>query len=232
MLSFQLYQLQQVDSERTAIKKRIAELEGLLADRSAVSAAEQAFQEAKAAHRSAQRALQEAEANSQAVRAKIARSEKALYGGRIHNPRELQALQDEVAMLKRRLEQLEDAQLEAMLTVEEAEEALKAAEERLAAVKSERSTQESLWNGEIVELREKLSRLDSRRAALAASIPPEALKTYEDLRSKRGGQAVAGVTDGACNACGAPLPPPVLQAARSPDSLAFCPTCGRILYIL
>ncbi len=232
MLAFQLYQLQQVDSERDALEKRVAELEALLADRRALLSAEEGAQKAKAAHRAAQRALQEAEAKAQALRDKLSRTESTLYSGSITNPRELQALQAEVEMLKRHLEAAEDAQLEAMLALEEAEKTLNAAEEHLKAVKTERNTQEARWRGEIASLQEKIERLGKRRQAIAGAIPAESLALYEKLRSKRGGQAVALVSDGACDACGAPLPPPVLQTARSSQSLAFCPTCGRILCIL
>src|SRR5690606_20553253 len=42
---------------------------------------------------------------------KAEQHDKALYGGTISNPRELQAMQDEIAALRRRIGQLEDQEL-------------------------------------------------------------------------------------------------------------------------
>ena len=49
-----------------------------------------------------------------ALTEKAAHHDKTLYSGTIGNPRELQALQDEIAALKRRVSQLEDQELELM----------------------------------------------------------------------------------------------------------------------
>src|SRR5262245_49520820 len=49
------------------------------------------------------------------LRDKSAHADKALYSGAVTNPRELQALQDEVAALARRIGELEDAELELMV---------------------------------------------------------------------------------------------------------------------
>src|ERR687898_2517142 len=45
-------------------------------------------------------------------------AEKQLYSGAVTNPRELQALQDDVASIRRRIRQLEDDELEIMELVE------------------------------------------------------------------------------------------------------------------
>ena len=231
MLAFQLYQLQQVDSTRDGLAKQIVALQAHLADRRAVEEAEAAARAANERLQRTQHALRQAEAEAEAVRAKIRRSEDALYGGSVRNPKELQDLQKEVEALKRLLSQREDAQLEAMLTAETAEAASREAEARLQAVRHERLQQEARWRGELDDLQRRLASLDARRAALVAEVPPDALATYERLRQSRGGLAVAAVEEQACTACGAPLTPDLVRAARSGDALVFCRTCKRILYV-
>ncbi len=49
---------------------------------------------------------------------KATNTDKLLYGGTVSNPRELQAMQDEIAALKRRIGQLEDRELELMEAAE------------------------------------------------------------------------------------------------------------------
>ncbi len=231
MLAFQLHQLQDIDTGRDRLQTEIRTLEARLADRRVIENAEQAVAAAKVALERARQALRAAEAEAESVRQKIRRTEQALYGGRVRNPKELQDLQREAEALKRLLTKKEDAELEAMLAVEEAEGAFRAAEARLSALQQERLQQEARWNGELATCRQRLATLDGRRQHLTASLPAEALATYERLRQSRGGLAVATVTEGACDACGAPLTPDLLRAARSPDTLAFCRTCKRILYI-
>ncbi len=231
MLAFQLYQLQQVDSTRDDLSKRVAALEARLADHHAVESAEATARAASERLQRARHALRQAEAEAEAVRMKIRRSEEMLYSGSVRNPKELQDLQKEVGALKRLLSRREDAQLEAMVAAEEAEAAQRAAEGRLQAVRHERLQQETRWRGELDDLQQRLASLDGRRAALAAEVPPDALTTYERLRQSRGGLAIAAVEDHACTACGAPLTPDLVRAARSGDALVFCRTCKRILYV-
>ncbi len=231
MLAFQLHQLQEIDTARARLQAEIHALEARLADHAAVEAAGQAVAAAKAALARARQALRSAEAEAEEVRLKIARTEQALYGGRVRNPKELQDLQREAEALKRLLAVKEDAQLEAMLAAEEAETAFQNAEARLQTLREERLQQEARWNGDLATSRQRLAALDERRRRLITTLPADALATYERLRERRGGLAVATVTDGACDACGAPLTPDLLRAARSPEALAFCRTCKRILYV-
>ncbi len=231
MLAFQLHQLQEIDTARARLQAEIHALEARLADHAAVEAAGQAVAAAKAALARARQALRSAEAEAEEVRLKIARTEQALYGGRVRNPKELQDLQREAEALKRLLAVKEDAQLEAMLAAEEAETAFQNAEARLQTLREERLQQEARWNGDLATRRQRLAALDERRRRLITTLPADTLATYERLRERRGGLAVATVTDGACDACGAPITPDLLRTARSPETLAFCRTCKRILYI-
>ena len=231
MLAFQLHQLQQIDIQRDRLAREIAALKQRLADRKALTQAEAAEKDARRRWEAARQTLQRAEAEAETVRAKLRRSETALYSGTVNNPKALQDLQREAEALKRLLTQREDIQLEAMLAAEEAELAHRAASEHLQTLRHNRLQQEARWHGELAQLQQTLAKLNARRATLAASVPAEALATYEHLRQQRGGLAVAVVEDQACTACGAPLTPALARAARSSENLAFCRTCKRILYI-
>ena len=231
MLAFQLHQLQEIDTARDRLRSEIAALEQHLADRSALAQAEAALQAAADALRAAQKDLRQIEAEAEAVRAKLRRTEDTLYSGRVRNPKELQDLQKEAEALQHLLAMKEDIQLSAMLAAEEAQAAYDAAAAQMEEARHQRLQDEARWGGEREERLKALQKLEARREALIATIPADTLKVYAHLRQKHHGLAVATVTDGACDACGAPLTPDRLRQARSDESLAFCQTCKRILYV-
>src|SRR5687768_18403957 len=87
-------------------------------------------------HHEAERALKLSEAEVEKQSIKIEQTESSLYGGRVHNPKELQDLQKDVASLKRHLSTLEERELEAMLVAETTEKDLQNAKSILERLQS------------------------------------------------------------------------------------------------
>src|SRR6266540_2065940 len=54
----------------------------------------------------------------QSLKARAAQADKQLYSGTTNNPRELQALQDDIASIQRRISRVEDDELEVMEALE------------------------------------------------------------------------------------------------------------------
>jgi predicted nucleic acid-binding Zn-ribbon protein len=227
---FKLYRLQQIDTQLDRGKSRLQEIEIVLAEEAAVRRAQRQVELREKQLQEATKTLGKAEQEVQTQRTKIEQSEAALYGGKVRNPKELQDLHQESAALKRYLSTLEDRQLEAMISVDDAEKAQQAAMEELEEIKRERAGQNATLLEERSGLQKEVARLEIERGAVSASIPPDDLRLYEQLRVQRSGVAVARVTDNACAACGTTLSAALLQAARSPNQLTRCDTCGRILY--
>src|SRR5574338_1554039 len=124
---FKLYRLQQIDSQLDRIRGRLREIEIAMNENAALQEAKRRTAQAEAELEASRKSLHRAEQESQDQRVKIEQTEATLYGGRVHNPKELQDLQNETAALKRYQGVLEDRQLESMLLVEEAEETLQQA---------------------------------------------------------------------------------------------------------
>jgi predicted nucleic acid-binding Zn-ribbon protein len=161
---------------------------------------------------------------------KIEQTEATLYGGKVRNPKELQDLQNESAALKRYLNTLEERQLEALIVFEENEAKHQAAAERLMKVEEEvRQTNHHLI-AEQASLAREIERLETERDAVALPIPREEVVLYENLRAQKRGVAVARINNNTCAACGSSLNAALLQAARSPNQITRCDTCGRILF--
>jgi predicted nucleic acid-binding Zn-ribbon protein len=225
-----LYRLQQADTRLAQAHTRWKSIQAALEDDSTTAAARESHRLAREARAQTEAALREAEFQAQATRTKIEQAESSLYGGRVSNPKELQDLQKDSESLRRHLAVLEDSQLEAMLAVEQAEQAEASTRAALDLVlASSESDRENLAK-EQGALKAEIDRLESERQAIAQGIDPASLQHYDTLRSQKRGIAVAAVVDGTCNACGGPLTPAERQAVHIGQSLVHCPTCGRLLY--
>lgn len=225
-----LFRLQQVDRQINQAQSRLSVIQQTLDNDSELRAVLDQAEKARAAVQRVERSLQEAEASVKTQQVKIEQAESSLYGGRVHNPKELQDLQSDIAALKRFLSTLEERQLDTMLEAESAQAALQKAEADLNGLQSRRGSEHSLLLGEQATLSKKLESLQSERQAAVSDIPEHEREIYERLRQQRRGIAVADVSDNACSACGTPVNASLQQNARSSTQIAYCSSCGRILY--
>lgn len=225
-----LYQLQQLDDEIAQSEARLKVIDAAIASDKEITQANETLSAAKNAELLASQAYSEAEHVVKDIRIKIATSEQSLYGGKIHNPKELQDLQYEIASLKKRLSAAEDNELEQMIKLEEAGSALDQAGNNLQLVKNNKATELALLYGEQDTLTKKVDRLQKERTARLGSVSADNLRIYDNLRRTKNGKAVALIEDDSCETCGANIRPSEKQAARSSNHLIYCDTCGRILY--
>jgi len=212
------------------INKRLKEIQAILENDRALNQAKESVFEAEQLKEKAQKNLYTAEDNVKQQHIKIEQSESTLYSGKVHNPKELQDIQNEVASLKRYLDVLEERQLEIMLEDEEAAIQLKTAQGNLGRVQSE--SEEKLK--ELIAEREKLNadmiRFQGEHQAAANNIPSEDIELYIKLRKTHRGIAVSKVVEKTCSSCGSTINASLLHAARSPSEITTCDVCGRILY--
>lgn len=225
-----LYRLQQVDSQIDQIQARLKAIQQTLENDEELRTTMERFTSAESRYRDAERALKLSESEVEKQRIKIEQTETSLYSGTVHNPKELQDLQKDVASLKRHLETLEDRELEAMMVVETAEKDLQATQTDLARIQSNLKDQNQDLTKESEALRKDMERLHSERRAVVTDIASQALSAYDQLRKQKRGLAIATIADSSCEACGTTLTPSQQQNARSTSQLFHCPTCGRILY--
>jgi predicted nucleic acid-binding Zn-ribbon protein len=225
-----LYRLQQVDSQIDQIQARLRTIQQTLENDLELRAAKEHLADSESKHKAAEQALRLSEAEVEKQRIKIEQTEASLYGGRVHNPKELQDLQKDSASLKRHLELLEERELEAMIAVENAEKELQTARTTLERVQSNLKEQNRDLTKESENLNRDLERLNSERQAVVSNVASTALNTYDQLRKQKRGLAITTIADNSCEACGTTLTPSQQQNARSTSQLFHCPTCGRILY--
>ena len=228
--SDQLYRLQTIDLERSNGERRLEEVEAGLGESEELRQARRVLQKAEDELNHWRTTLRDLELETRSLTAKITSVEERLYSGRVTNPKELANLQNEVSYLRRRIGDLEDRQLEAMVEVEEHEAEVDSKRASLAQIEAEWSQTQKRLTEERSELEESLAHLKKERVKLERTIGAEDLALYGELCSRKGGQAVALLKGGVCQACRVTLPTSQVQQVRSGDSLSFCSSCRRILY--
>lgn len=225
-----LYRLQQVDSQLDHAHARLKAIQQTLENDEELRRSMERCAAAEKKYKETERLLKLSEQEVEKQRIKLQQTEASLYGGLVHNPKELQDLQKDVVSLKKHLETLEERELEAMQTSEDAENELKNAQADLERIKASKGEQFQSLTKESTVLNRDLERFSSERLAVMQDLTAPALSSYEQIRKLRRGLAVTTLSDGSCAACGTTLTASQQQSARSSSQLFYCPSCGRILY--
>lgn len=165
------------------------------------------------------------------VRGKAAAIENKLYGGTVRNPKELEDFQADLTSLRGQLSRREDALLEVMLELEDAEMGLRQAEATLAEVEESWKAQQTSLQETRAKLKEEIEELEAKRTRQVDGMDAPALSLYQALRERRQGAAVAVVERGLCQGCRISLPMSIVQKARAGAGLVQCVSCERILLV-
>jgi predicted nucleic acid-binding Zn-ribbon protein len=228
--SFTLFRLQAQDTLRMKMNSRLKEIDRIIAADKDVSQANARLVEAQGFNKSAESVLKELVAQVKEKKLKRELTQANLFSGKVRNPKELQDLQAETQALDRTIAKLEDEQLQAMMALEETTNAVKEAERVLQQVLDRKASQHSLLIGEKRKIEFDIPQVDSQRQALKEQLDEATFTIYRNLLKSKAGRAIAEVNDDTCGACGVTVPPADIQAAKSPNVIAYCKNCGRILY--
>lgn len=171
-----------------------------------------------------------AEADLVPVRERLERDQQRVNSGAVTDPKQLNALLDEIAHLRRRISDLEDVELELMESLDEAstarDEVVAARSEgeaELRALLTSRDEQLGVIDGELAER-------NTERAGIAAELPAGLVDLYDRIRAKSGSGAAALVRR-RCSGCQLEATAADLNRYRTaaPDEVLRCEECNRIL---
>ena len=228
--SFTLFRLQTQDTLRMKMNARLKEIDRIIAADKEVSRANASLVEAQKINKSAESVLKGLLEQVKEKKLKRELTQSNLFSGKIRNPKELQDLQAETQALDRTIAKLEDEQLQAMMSLEETTKAMRDAEKELQQVLDRKASQNSLLIGEKHKIDTEIPQVDAQRISLREQLDEATFTVYRNLLKSKTGRAVAEVLDDTCGACGVTVPPADIQAAKSPNVIAYCKNCGRILY--
>jgi len=226
----QLWSLQQVDSRLAAARSSRASLDDGTTLRTELEGTRAAAAAAAARLHECQVAIKDHELQLAGTEAKQRKIEGDLYGGRVSNPKELSSLQEELAMLARTRDHLEDQILALLDQVEILKEQASATEaartaldRRLAAHLTEYQAARDRLDGEI-------EALTAERFACAARVEARLLRRYEGIAAQEGGLGIVPIHHGRCGGCHNALPTDFVARVRD-GQIVICERCRRILYL-
>jgi predicted nucleic acid-binding Zn-ribbon protein len=227
-----LLDLQATDSSIDRLEHRRGQLEAgedLAIARKQMEDAESRLGELRLALDSVDREASRLENDVDSLERKAAAEERRLYDGSVANPKELEAIQHEVASLRQRRRRVEDELLDQMLRREDLDERIRTAEGDVA--EAERRLTEILGTSaaELDEIAHALADRTAERAALAKEMDEELLELYEDLRAQKKGVGAAALVDGVCQGCHQKLSAMELARLKRTEGIRRCEYCRRIL---
>jgi len=176
------------------------------------------------------RELVKAEADVELVRQRAARDQARLDSGQ-GSPKDLQAMQHEMATLAQRQSVLEDAELEVMERVETAQARLAAAQAAVDELDVRIGEATAARDAALAELDAEAATEATARANAAAGVPAELIALYEKIRQHSGSVGAAKLQHRRCGGCRLELNNIDLGAARAAaDNVVLrCEECGCIL---
>ncbi len=176
------------------------------------------------------REQKKADAEVEQVRTRRTRDEERLNSGAVSNPKDLSSLQHELVALERRISTLEDAELEIMEALEEAQSHLSSAQIEVDAVKAELERKIAVRDTAITVIDQQAAEAQTERESTAAIVPADLITLYDKLRSQYGIGAAA-LRARRCEGCRLEINGADLRelAAAPEDEVLRCPECSRIL---
>ena len=168
---------------------------------------------------------------SRAIGEKAADVERTLYAGTVTSPRELQALQADVEMLKKHRSDLEDRELELMEQREELDAELTVVDAKIAGLTAEAERLREVIAAAESDIDAEIATEVTARAELAARVPMALVSDYERRRAQNRGAGAARLVGVTCQACHLSIPSTEAERIRriAGAEVAYCDNCGAIL---
>ena len=228
----QLYALQRMDTRLATLRRALDALDPGKSLEALLEQVRSAEEVTATQLRETQARLRDLELSLSSTAEKTKKLEQDLYSGRIGNPKELSAMQEDVAVLGRQRQRIEDKMLALMEDTERLARDLGTLEAQRAARERELEDHLTQYRSHNRAMEDELTSLHAKREAQVAEIAPELMRRYERLRERKDGLAVAQVLNhGICEGCHVKIPHRLYADLQETGDLRTCEECGRILYV-
>lgn len=229
-----LLDLQAVDTALAQLQHRRkslpehAELAGLEAEKSTMSADLVAVQTSVA---DLELDTRKAESDLEPVRERRVRNQHRIADGTVGDPKALAGLIDEVEHLGRRINDLEDAELELMERMEQATTERDRLQGQVSEVDGWIASVISRRDQQLVTIDTEIADRTAERHRISALLPADLRTLYDKLRTRNGGSGAAALEQRRCTGCRLELNSADLRryAAAPQDEVLRCEECSRIL---
>lgn len=228
----ELLGLQEVDKRLNAVRDRLATFPKRMASVDARLAAGKAeLEKNKESHTTALKERKKYELDVEQWKEKVRKYKDQAF--QVKTNEAYKTLQHEIEMAEAEITKAEDRLLEEMVSSEQYDRQVKAAEKSFRQIEEEVRVEGAQIESEKAVAEKERAGLEAERAKIVATIPEDLMDHYERIAKKHGGVAVAEVRGEACSACGARIRPHVFQILSRDDNqeeLYHCELCTRILY--
>jgi predicted nucleic acid-binding Zn-ribbon protein len=172
-----------------------------------------------------------ADADVEQVKVRRTRDRDRMDQGLITNPKDLERMQHELVSLERRIGSLEDAELEIMEQLEEAQRTADTLAAQLAETDAQIAELAIARDARWVEIDAELAETEAARAVAVEGMPEDLLALYERLRTQKGGVGAAALRARQCGGCQLTIDAAELGVIRAAaaDEVVRCEECQRIL---
>lgn len=175
--------------------------------------------------------VEKAESDLVPVRERRVRDQQRVDAGTVTDPKQLNALLDEITHLGRRIADLEDIELEVMEQLEAATAEQDHAAAELTEVENSMRALIASRDEQVAQFDAELAAHQKARDAIAAELPADLVALYDRIRVRSGGLGAAALKGRRCAGCQIEATPIALSgyAAAPADEVLRCEECERVL---
>lgn len=172
-----------------------------------------------------------AETDLEPVRERLVRIQKRIADGTVPDPKALNSMVEEVEHLKKRISDLEDAELEVMEALEEATATRDRRQEEVAVLAERQQVLVGRRDEQLAVIDNEITAARQDRAALASQLPADLLTLYTRIAGTHDGVGAAELVQRRCTGCRLEVNAAELRAfaAASEAEVLRCEECSRIL---
>lgn len=226
-----LYELQQIDTSLAKSMKARASLDAGASMKRQLAVIRQEHEDADKSLHEANTEMRDCDLNLKTIESKSKSYNDKLYAGKVTNAKELSSMEQEIAMLGRQKDKLEERILELMDVIEARKAVLAIAQASLAKHEEEYAAYMTGQRRKAAVLDAKIKQLAALREDSAPKVDKALLARYESMRGRLGGIGVSKVDEGTCSVCHTQLLKNIMGALVSDEDIQTCENCSRILYL-
>ncbi|MBW1695946.1 MAG: hypothetical protein JRH18_04545 [Deltaproteobacteria bacterium] len=223
-----LLKLQSIEIERNGLNSMLSGVpQKLQALDTKLKTFEQRFTEEQTRLDELKKKYRQREMDVEMNRGRIKKSQEKLRS--VKNNKEYQSILKEIDDIEAINSKIEDEMIEYLEQMEAVENFLLSRKDEFEELKEHVKSEKASIQEEYERGKKRLMELNTEWDKISKQVEPGLLKTYLNIRDKRG-TAVAAVNDSVCRGCHLNIPPQMYNELQRCDSLRFCPHCQRIIY--
>jgi len=222
-------QLQSLDKRISHTQQEVSALpKNLARTEKALDARVRKLEADRAALTANQKERKKVESDIQAQETKISKLKTQMLEAKTNE--QYRAFQGEIDFCEKEIHKAEDRTLELMTESEPLSRNVKQAEAALAEERKHVEAEKQRVRASTEVNQKLLEDLKRQRRAMVERLSPKVLSTYERLRKRRRGPAVAEAVEDRCSACNMTMRPQFYQDLKKGDQVMTCEYCHCIVY--